>query len=184
MQKNLTIKDIKAESHIKIYFQQYHSVKFIQDVKIINLKNNIDEEGDFCEILRLGNIGEVEQLSGFTLKQINRTKIYPQGVKAWHIHFKQDELWYVIPPSSLLVGLWDLRKKSKTSGLTQRIVLGGDNSQLLLIPRGVAHGSANFLSHNVEIYYFVNQYFNPQNPDEGRIPWNSLGKDFWAPKRD
>ena len=29
------------------------------------------------------------------------------------------------------------------------------------------------------IVYFVNQQFNPADPDERRLPWDILGADFW-----
>lgn len=184
MSDSLTLSDLDETLSGKIYTQNYSSKKTIDGVKIIPLEKHLAEDGDFAEIIRLSENGELEQVQGFRLAQVNRTKLNPGSLKAWHLHFNQDELWYLIPTGLLFVGLWDVRKDSPTKGVAMRIVLGGGKSNLLFIPKGVAHGSANFSPEAVELFYFVNQKFNLANPDEHRIPWDSLGTDFWAPERD
>ncbi len=62
--------------------------------------------------------------------------------------------------------------------------MGGGQSQLLYIPKGVAHGSANFSINPAELLYIVNHQFDKNGPDERRIPWDSLGKNFWTPLKD
>ena len=37
---------------------------------------------------------------------------------------------------------------------------------------------------SAELLYFVDQKFDINNPDERRIPWDSLGENFWKPQRD
>lgn len=168
----------------KIYTQKYQAKSVIDKVQIVELKSFVDEESNFGELVRLTDSGKLELFPDFSLKQINRTRLNPGSVKAWHVHFKQDELWYVFPQSSLVVGLWDIRKGSKTAGATMRMVLGEGSSQLLRIPKGVAHGSANLTLGHVDMLYFVNQQFNSKDPDEGRISWDAMGADFWKPVRD
>lgn len=109
---------------------------------------------------------------------------FPGSIKAWHLHFKQDFVWYISPFDHLFVGLWDLRKNSKTKGKTMRIVLGFGKSELLFIPKGVAQGSSVFQSNPLDLYVFVNKKFNINHPDEKRLPWDSLGEDFWKAKKD
>lgn len=181
--KTLSAKDIIADTSKLIYPADYSSQDDIEGVKIFDLKNIPAEEGDFSEIMRIKN-GSLENFRNFKLAQINRTTLIPGSVKAWHLHYKQDEIWYVSPLDHLLAGLWDIRKKSTTSGNAMRVVLGGGSSHMLYIPRGVAHGSAIFTSKPVELYVFVNKQFNLKKADEKRIPWDSLGRDFWKPKRD
>lgn len=181
--KALTIADIEVSARRLVYPADYTEEEFVDGVKIISLKNIPAEEGDFAEILRITN-GAMVGLQGFKLAQINRTTLIPNSIKAWHLHFKQDEIWYVSPQDHLLAGLWDVRKKSRTSGKTMRIVLGAGTSQMLYIPRGVAHGSAIFANKPVELYVFINKQFNISHHDEKRIPWDGLGKEFWRPKRD
>lgn len=168
----------------KVYTQSYEAKPVIEGVKIVKLTNFISEEGDFSEILRLDSAGEVEGLPGFKIAQINRTKLMPQAVKAWHVHYNQDELFYVAPIYDLFIGLWDVRKGSKTEGVSMRMAVGSGNSQLVYVPHGVAHGNANFSYDPIQMYYFINNKFDVNNPDEHRIPWDALGADFWTPQRD
>lgn len=183
MDDNLTEKDI-IEVPQKLYTQAYKEKVDIEGVSLISLKNNVGEDGDLSEVLRTKENGEIEKIPGFKIAQINRTKLYSGAIKGWHLHFRQDDVWYVLPSSHIIVGLWDLRSSSKTKGAVMRIALGGGNSQLLLIPRGVAHGSVNISQKEAEVFYFVNQKFNIDDPDEKRLPWDSLGADFWVPKKD
>lgn len=184
MSKGLTLADIDPEIAPKVYQQDYSPKIVIEGVKIIRLKRHIGEDGDFCELGKINGNHELEGFPGFKLVQINRTRLEPDTIKAWHIHFKQDEIWYLLPEDRIFIGLWDLRNDSKTKDITMRIVLGGGFSQLLFIPRGVAHGTANFGEKHVDLFYFMNQTFNIKNPDEKRISWDSLGENFWVPKRD
>jgi len=184
MDKPLTLNDIDEKVKNKIYTQKYNNHLILEGVKLIDLKTYVGEEGDFGELIRTNDKGEIEELPGFKIAQINRTKLFPGSIKAWHLHFKQNEIWYVSPHRSLFVGLWDVRKNSSTVDQKSRIILGGGYSKLLFIPKGIAHGLANFSSANVELYYFMDQQFNSESPDEQRIDWDIDSKDFWSPKID
>lgn len=167
-----------------VYAQDYSPKGKIDGIQLIDINRFVTDEGDFSEIIRLNENGELLAVPGFKLAQINRTRIFPNSVKAWHVHKKQDEIWYTSPYNQLFVGLWDVRKDSPTANTTMRISLGGGKSQLLYIPKGVAHGNANFSDTQVELFYFVTQQFNLQEPDELRIHWDAKGKEFWTPERD
>ena len=180
----LTPEDINEKISSKIYIQDYKSKPVIDGVSIVTLKNMSGEDSDFSELLRINPQGEAELFPGFHVAQINRSTQIPGSVKAWHIHFAQDELWYVADESRLMTGLWDVRKNSPTYGATMRIPMGGSSHRMVYIPRGVAHGAANFSSNVATIMYFMNGQFNVNNPDERRIPWDTLGKEFWEPQRD
>lgn len=184
MDKPLTLEDIDEKNRSKVYAQDYSPKQLIDGVKIIQLKNINSEEGDFCELMRLNSEAEFEQLPGFKVAQINRSTQFPGSVKAWHLHLRQDELWYVPEESRLVAGLWDIRKGSKTLNQTNRIVLGGSIHKMLYIPRGVAHGSVNFSNSLGVIIYFMNGQFDLKDPDEQRVPWDARGADFWKPERD
>ncbi len=184
MSKVLSLDDIDESTRPKIYTQNYSKKPIIEGVKIINLISHVGEEGDLSEIIKVTSGGEIEGISGFKVAQINRTMLNQGSIKAWHLHFGQDEIWYLIPTGKLLVGLWDVRKNSSTPGITMKVILGGGNSQLLFIPKGVAHGSLNLSSQTAELFYFVNQRFNLKNPDEHRIPWDAKEANFWTPQRD
>lgn len=175
--------DIDQRVKDKVYTQDYSPKPKIEDVKVIQMKNFVGENGDFTELIRLNEKGEFEALPGFSVRQVNRSKQYDKAVKAWHLHYKQDEIWYVPPDEQLLLGLWDVRESSPTKGTLQKIPLGGGNSFGVFIPRGVAHGAVNFSGTKANVYYFINNQFNGADPDEHRLPWDAAGADFWeAPK--
>jgi dTDP-4-dehydrorhamnose 3,5-epimerase len=181
--KTLTLEDIDEKTRGKIYVQDYSAKPAIEGVKIIPVKNYVSEDGDFSEIVQMDK-GKVSGLEDFEAVQVNRSRLVPGSIKGWHLHFAQDDIFYLPPSGFLLVGLWDLRKSSKTNGVSMRITLGGGQSSIVYVPRGVAHGMANVSSQNIELFYFVNRRFDFKNPDERRLPWDSLGADFWQPARD
>lgn len=180
LQKNAILGHVRKQ----ISVADYSPEKIIDGVKILELTNHIAEDGDLSEIIRLNGNSTLKEFPNFKLAQMIRVKHNPNTVKAWHLHYNQDEVWYVAPSDHLFVGLWDIREKSKTAKLTMRVVLGGTGSQLLYIPRGVAHGSANFIQKSVDLYSLLNRQFDPKKPDEMRLAWDSLGKEFWQPLKD
>lgn len=184
MNHSLTDEAIDPAFRDKVYLQDYSAKPQIAGVTILKIRNFVGENGDFSELFRLTETGESELIPGFRLRQINRSKQYTKAVKAWHLHYKQDEMWYVPPDEHLLLGLWDVRDGSPTKGVLQKIPLGGGNSIGVYIPRGVAHGAANFSGKKANVYYFVNNQFNPDDPDEHRLPWDAAGAEFWEPPKE
>ncbi len=181
--KPLTNEDIDDQLRGQLYIQDYAAKPKIEGVQIIPIKNFVGEDGDFSEIIRLKS-GQIEGLEGVEVEQINRSRLLPNAIKGWHLHFAQDDIFYLPPSDSLLVGLWDLRKASATNGVSMKITLGAGQSSLLFIPRGVAHGMTNISGEAIDLFYFVTGQFDFKNPDERRVPWDSLGADFWTPTRD
>ena len=66
-----------------------------------------------------------------------------------------------------------------------RFMLGDGRSRLVRIPPGVAHGCCNLARSVGRIIYFVDRHFStePDETDEGRLPWDFLGKEIWEPTR-
>lgn len=178
--KNLTVEE-------DLTTQSYTGKKIIDGVKILPLARFRDDGGSFLEIARFssGKISIAQEdiqtdVGQFSIAQINLSYIYPGVVKAWHIHLNQEDIWFVPPKDRLLVGLYDIRSSSPTKDTEMRFVLGDGEPQVLLIPRGVAHGCANLYDREMQLIYLVNQRFDAKNPDEHRLAWDSLvGKDFW-----
>ena len=165
-----------------ITVQEYGHTQSIDGVKLIDLKLNSDDGGEFLELSRLEQ-GIFKSLPDFTLKQINWSRLLPGSVKAFHIHRHQADLWFVSPFDRVLVGLADLREDSPTFNVKIRLVLGGGHSKLLYIPRGVAHGAGNLWDQPATVVYFTDAEFDLANPDEGRLPYNLFGQDFWTIKK-
>jgi dTDP-4-dehydrorhamnose 3,5-epimerase len=137
----------------------------IHDVVIKKLVTHSDDRGYFREILR----DDDHLLSRFG--QTSFTKTYPGVIKAFHWHEKQDDLWYVVDGMARVV-LHDRRPASPSRGVTQVIYAGEDNPVLIYIPIGVAHGYQVLGTKPVMLFYHVTQSYNPQAPDELRIPFD------------
>lgn len=78
----------------------------IEGVKIKKLKLLTDERGRLMELLRR----DEEIFSRFG--QVYFTTAYPNTVKAWHYHKKQDDYFACIK-GKMLLALYDARPKSK-----------------------------------------------------------------------
>jgi len=147
---------------------------------VIDLRLMVDDGGSFSELVRLNEEGCLEAIPEFKVRQCSFSNVMPGAIKAFHLHFNQEDVWFVPPSDRLLVGLVDARVSSPTRDQTMRMVLGAGRGQLLYIPRGVAHGCANVWSEPSSVFYFVSQHFNLKDPDERRLPFDITGADFWT----
>ena len=143
------------------------------------MKRMAGEDGTFEDLLRLNETGHLELFPEIQVRQINRSKLLPGSIKAWHLHFKQEDVWYIAPEDHMILGLWDTRESSPTKDKTMKVVMGNGTSKLVVVPRGVAHGVANVGKKAGSIFYFVNNQFNLADADERRIKWDALGASFW-----
>jgi dTDP-4-dehydrorhamnose 3,5-epimerase len=175
----MELNEIGEEFKNKITAQDYSKKPQIDGVKFFDINQFAEDGGVFAELARLDDSGNMLAVPGFKVKQFNRSEMEPGTIKAWHLHFNQEDLWFVAPSDRLLVGLYDLRKNSQTYGVKMRFVLGAGKSRLLYIPRGVAHGVANLTNKTTPLIYVVNQFFDANALDERRLPWDFLGKEFW-----
>ena len=161
--------------------QDYTKQAPIDGVQIVELKRFNDDGGAITELGRLtaGNHG---QLPGFECKQLNYSELEPGVVKAFHLHHRQTDVWYVPPCDKLLLVLHDCRAGSATEGKTMRFVLGDGKDRLVRIPPGVAHGASNISLRTCRIIYMVDVHFSPApgECDEGRLPWDFLGAEIWS----
>ncbi|MBL8751192.1 MAG: dTDP-4-dehydrorhamnose 3,5-epimerase family protein [Planctomycetes bacterium] len=161
-------------------FQDYSPRGGIDGVQIVDLKRFNDDGGAITELGRL-TAGMHAQLPGFECKQVNYSEMEPGAVKAYHMHHRQTDVWYVPPSDKLLLVLHDCRKGSPTEGKTMRFVLGDGKDRLVRIPPGVAHGTSNIGQRTGRIIYMVDVQFSPTpgECDEGRLPWDFLGAEIW-----
>jgi len=164
--------------------QNYKAKRAIEGLEIVQLKRFNDDGGSMTELLRLDD-GLVQGLKGFKALQVNYSTMEPLAIKAFHLHKRQTDVWYVPPSDKLLLVVADVRKGSATEGLVQRIVLGDGNSRLVRIPPGVAHGAKNLRPATpTTIIYFVDLHFSTDEQcDEGRLPWDHFGAHVWDVER-
>lgn len=160
--------------------QDYSPAPVIEGVQLVELKRFTDDGGSFMELARLQR-GMATAMPGFECRQVNYSELEAGAIKAFHVHRRQTDVWFVPPGDKMLVILLDVREGSKSRGAQRRIVLGDGTSRLLAIPPGVAHGVKNLAASRGHIIYLVDTQFSP-DPDqteEGRLPWDFVGPEIW-----
>ena len=164
--------------------QSYGRSSEIDGVAIVPLERHNDDGGSLTELARLTR-GASPALPGFEARQINFSEIAPGAIKAYHLHSRQTDVWFVPPSCRLLCVLIDVRTGSRTEGGQRRLVLGDGRSRLLRIPPGVAHGCRNLAATPGQIIYLTDVHFTPEPEgcDEGRLPWDFLGAGIWEMTR-
>ena len=180
MPEKLTLEgDIGPDFGPVLTTQEYARKTPIEGVQLLDLRLMIDDGGSFAELVRFDEQGRLLAIPEFHVRQSSYSQVLPGAIKAFHLHFNQEDVWFVPPTDRLLVGLIDARKSSPTYNTSMRLVMGGGKTQLLYIPRGVGHGAANLGTEPATILYYVNQHFDISDPDERRLPWDLLGREFW-----
>ena len=113
----------KAERRFEL--QPYEPRPTIDGVELVELTRHADDGGSMTELLRLDG-GIPQSLRDLSIRQINYySEIEPGVIRAFHLHGRQTDAWYVPPSDPLLVVLVDVRKGSRTEAVTHRLVLGG-----------------------------------------------------------
>ena len=168
--------DAKRDVHV----QSYGPGPTIDGVELAELRRFADDGGSMTELARLTD-GRPAGFAGFSVRQINYSEVEPGVIKAYHLHTRQTDVWYVPPSDRMLVVLVDARRGSPTEGARMRLVLGAGSSRLLRIPPGVAHGVRNLAGTAGRIIYFTDEHFSadPATCDEGRLPWDWAGGEVW-----
>ena len=174
------IPDAKRDFHV----QSYGPGPTIDGVELTELRRFADDGGSMTELARVTD-GRPAGLAGFSVRQINYSELEPGAIKAYHLHTRQTDVWYVPPSDRMLVVLVDARRGSPTAGARMRLVLGAGSSRLLRIPPGVAHGVRNLAGTAGRIIYFTDEQFSPDPAtcDEGRLPWDWAGGHVWDAAR-
>ena len=172
------------EAAARYQVQDYSPKPRIDGLQIVELRRFNDDGGAMTELGRLDG-GRHQQLEGFEVRQLNYSVMEPLAVKAFHLHKRQTDVWYVPPSDKALLVVGDVRRGSPTEGLVQRIVLGDTRSFLVRIPPGVAHGVKNLLADRAcAIVYMVDvQFSTDAHCDEGRLPWDFFGAGVWDVER-
>ncbi len=172
--------DLTPAAKRAFQIQSYGPASSIDGVEIVELKRFSDDGGSMTELARLTD-GHSQAVAGFTLRQINYSEVEPGAIKAYHLHQRQTDVWYVPPTDRMLLVLLDVRRGSKSEGARMRLTLGAGASRLVRIPPGVAHGVRNLAATAGRIIYFTDVHFSPEPSmcDEGRLPWDYAGAEIW-----
>ena len=128
-----------------------------------------DERGYFMESFNQKKINKL--LGNIHFVQENESESKRGVLRGLHFQkppFTQAKLVRCLKGEILDVAV-DLRKKSKTYGLFETILLSDKNKNKLFIPKGFAHGYI-VLSESAIVSYKVDNYYKPSH--EGGILWN------------
>jgi dTDP-4-dehydrorhamnose 3,5-epimerase len=112
--------------------------------------------------------GDTAGISG----QFNVSKIDKGVVKAFHFHKNQKD--YVI----CLSGKLRLVTMDQNMRDFEEYILSPHNPCVIEIDAYTYHGYQSLEDNSVILYYCDNR-FDPDNPDEDRLPWDVIGREIW-----
>lgn len=144
----------------------------IDGVQTKQLIRHPDERGFFEELIRVSDPIFAE---GFG--QLSRSSMITGVVKAWHLHKKQIDWWFVVK-GTIKAALYDIRAESQTHKELNEFTLGEEGQDMILkIPAGVAHG-LKVIKGPVELVYVTSGIYSKD--EEGRIPYDDpqIGYDW------
>ncbi len=171
---------LSADADSVLRVQRYDGSPSIDGVELIELRRFNDDGGSMMELFRF-NEPRPAGLEGFEPLQLNYSVVQPGAIKAFHLHRRQTDVWFVPPEDRILMVLVDMRAGSSSEGVRRRIMLGDGNSRLVRVPPGVAHGCRNLSRSESRILYLTDVVFDPdpERCDEGRLPWDFAGAEIW-----
>ena len=105
----------------------------IDGVIVTPLRQILDERGKIMHMLR----SDVTHFQSFG--EIYFSGVYPNAIKAWHLH-KKMTLNYAVPHGCIKFVLYDDRENSPTKGEIQEVFLGRDNYCLITVPPLIWNG--------------------------------------------
>ena len=132
-------------------------------VKTKNVKVNSDERGFLSELLRADWENFIEE----GLVQVNLSFSYPNIVRAWHRHLREQVDYLVVLKGAIKVCTYD-----EDSGDLDEITLTSYNPQVIRIPGIYWHGFKVISNEPALLLYFHNKLYDYDKPDEERRPWN------------
>ncbi len=175
---------LNRDTEAALRVQEYGTRPMIDGVVALEVRRFNDEGGAMIELWRTAD--PPDELGGFEPAQINYSTLQPGVIKAFHVHRRQTDIWFVPPEDRILLLLVDVRETSPSKGRRLRMVLGDGRPMLVKIPPGVAHGCRNIGSDVARIVYFTDLAFSadPATCDEGRLPWDMMGAEVWEMPRE
>lgn len=110
----------------------------IRDVVVYGIRKYYDDRGWLAELFRHDELAAeffpVMSYISFTKPGIQRGP---------HEHTDQADLFCFIGPSNFQMRMWDNRADSPTFNYIMTLIVGQDDPQAVVVPRGVVHGYKN-----------------------------------------
>ena len=142
----------------------------IQGVKVIPLPKIPDERGCIYHMLR----NDAEHFEKFG--EIYFSTVYPQAVKAWHLH-KTMALNYAVILGMIKLVLFDDREGSPTRGRIDELFIGEQNYQLVHVPPLLWNGFKGISNDTAIVANCATEPHDPQEiirqaPDSSQINYD------------
>ncbi|MEM2937167.1 MAG: dTDP-4-dehydrorhamnose 3,5-epimerase family protein [Candidatus Bathyarchaeia archaeon] len=128
------------------------------------LKRIPDERGFFTEVIRNDWKDLLEQDN---IAQANLSITYPNIIRAWHRHKKEQTDYFVVLKGAVKICAYE----DESSELDE-IISTEYNPQIVRIPGKYWHGFKVVSNEPAWLLYFVNKLYSYEKPDEERRPWN------------
>ena len=130
-----------------------------KDLKIVKQDSYEDKRG----LLKITHNEKIIKKKKFVFEYCTTSK--KNALRGFHFQCKFQQAKYVsVLKGKILDCVVDLRKKSKTFGMSYKIILSEKNNLALYIPRGFAHAYYSYDAENI-IYYKIDNYYKPEFED-------------------
>ena len=135
----------------------------IEDCLIIEPTVYNDDRGYFYEKF---NARDFKRQTGvcFETKQINQSLSSKRVLRGLHYQKNPKAQAKLVSclEGEILDVVVDIRKNSKTFGLSASVMLSGDNKKQIFIPKGIAHGFL-VLSDHARVMYQADEFYSPEH---------------------
>ena len=122
-----------------------------------------DERGFFAEAFRQDWGDLVDEW----IKQANLSFSYPNVVRGWHRHVRGQVDYFLVLRGAMKICAYD-----ESSRDLVEVVGSQEKPTLIRIPGKYWHGTKTISVEPSVTMYFVNNLYDPSQPDEDRRPWN------------
>lgn len=110
----------------------------IEGVVVYELRQHRDERGWLAELFRHDELAEEFYPA---MAYISTTA--PGLTRGPHEHREQADLFCFLGPSNFQLRMWDNRSGSETARHVMTLLVGEDNPQAVIIPKGIVHAYRN-----------------------------------------
>lgn len=150
----------------------------LEGLKLVKLTKNTDLRGFFSRLFC--NKEFAKENLNFSIDQINysfnRLKGTLRGLHFQKAPYEEKKIIFCVRGKAFDVVV-DIRKGSKTFGKYETFLLSEETDEIILIPKGMAHGFQT-LEDNTDLLYFMNGIYNKEsasgvtwNDNKLKIPW-------------
>lgn len=139
----------------------------LKGVELKELRTFLDDRGSLFEFVKNSEIKD-------NILQVTVSRIFPEAIKAFHLHKKQTD-WVCC-----LAGHVKLVLFSNDGSAKIEFFLGERKNLLVKIPPEIWHGYKVIGNEPAVILYCTNKEYDPS--DEHRRAWNFFGTEVWETK--